>query len=131
MTPHWSERYLGRAWISGRHECTDLVEAVLRTEFGRRVRFPRAAGVRTRDRLIRERIEEFAVPLDRPPAEGDGVLMRVRGARRAVGCHIGVWCAPCGVPSVLHCGESLGVVAVALDELAGRGLEVAGVYGWR
>lgn len=130
MTPHWSERYLGRAWVEGRHECTDLVEDVLHAEFGRRVRFPRAAGVRERDRLVAERLAEFAAPLDRPPAEGDGVLLRARG-RRAVGHHIGVWAAPAGVPSVVHCIPELGAVAHALDELPGRGLEVAGLYRWR
>lgn len=130
MMPHWSERYLGRPWVEGRHECTDLVEIVLAEEFGRRLRFPRAAGVRERDRLVATRIGEFAAPLDRPPAEGDGVLLRARG-RRAVGSHIGVWCEPAGVPSVLHCAEALGAVVHALDALPGRGLEVAGLYRWR
>ena len=127
---HWSDRWLGWEWVEGERECGDFVAHVLRAEFGRGVSLPRARGVRERDRFVARLAGDFARPLDRPPAEGDGVLMRALG-RRGVGHHLGLWCAPAGVPSVLHAQPAIGAVRHPLDELAIRGLEVAGLYAWR
>lgn len=129
MPAHWSTRWLGWRYERGRRECTDFVSEVLAAEFGRQVVFPRAAAcVRARDRLIESACEAVAIPLARPPVEGDGVLLRALG-RRGVGHHIGVWCAPGGVPSTLHAMEEWGAALHPLDALPG--LEVAGLYGWR
>ena len=127
--PHWTERWIGWRFEAGARECSDLVTEVLATEFGRRLELPRPSTVRDRDRLVAAHLGELARPLDRPPAEGDGVLMRAAG-RRAVGHHIGLWAAPAGEPSVLHAIAGLGGVLHPLAELHATGLEVAGLYAW-
>ena len=125
---HWSRRWIGRPYVAGRYECTDFVEEVLAAEFGHSLALPRADGVRARDRLIAALTGDYARPPDRPPEEGDGVLLQAAG-RRGVGQHIGLWCAPAGVPSVLHCESGMGGIVHALARL--RGLEVVGIYAWR
>ncbi len=129
MSRHWTSSWIGRSYIAGEYECTDLVADVLRAEFGREVGFPRARGRRRREHLVQELAAVYARPLDRPPADGDGVLMRPPGSRRP-GSHIGVWCAPMGVPSVLHCLCGTGVVLHALARLPVAILEAEGVYAW-
>lgn len=125
---HWSRRWIGRAYLPGRYECTDFVTEVLAEEFGVALSLPRAAGVRERDRLITTLTVDYARPLDRSPEEGDGVLLRTSG-RRGVGQHIGLWCEVDGAPSVLHCESGMGGIVHALSRL--RGLEVVGIYEWR
>lgn len=127
---HWTERWIGWRYEEGSRECGDFVAMALEREFGRRIVLPRASTLRDRDRLVAAHLGELARPLDRPPAEGDGVLMRARG-RRAVGHHIGLWCAPDGEPSVLHAIAALGGVLHPLAGLHVAGLEVVGLYAWR
>ncbi len=133
VTPHWSGRYIGRAHVEGAHDCADFVADVLREEFGRVwAPPPRAHAVRGRDAQIAALAADHARPLGagETPEEGDGVLMRMAGRRRLAGHHIGLWCAPAGEPSVLHCQAGLGTVLHPLRGLEARGLEPAGIYRW-
>ena len=127
---HWSARWVGWRYEAGRRECLDFVAEVLREEFEHRLDLPRPLGVRERDRLAAAALGEFARPLDRPPREGDGVLMRALG-RRGIGHHVGIWCAPASVPSVLHAQSGLGGVLHPLADLHRAGLALAGLYAWR
>ena len=131
--PHWSERWIGRDWVAGAYECSDFVAEVLAAEFGVAVRLPRAGPhIRERDRLVE--ITSPGLARRRRPGEraleGDGVLMRARGRRNAIGHHIGLWCLPGGEPSALHCAAGLGSCVHPLAGLPARGLELAGVYAW-
>lgn len=127
---HWAERYVGRPYVEGAHDCAHLVVAVMAERFGRHIDLPaHATGVRARDAQIDALRACLAVPVD-APAEGDAVLMRIAGRRRALGHHIGVWC-DAGTPSVLHCLAGLGTCLHPLRRLAQHGLEVTGVYRWR
>lgn len=131
--PHWSERWIGRAWVAGAYECSDLVAEVLAAEFDTDIDLPRAgANVRERDRLTARLAPALARRLasDEAPREGDGVLMRARGRRSVAGHHIGLWCAPGGEPSVLHCLAGAGSCVHALAGLPARGLETDGVWRW-
>ncbi len=133
--PHWSERWIGRDWRPGVYECSDFVAEVLAAEFGVAVDLPRAgaaAGVRARDRLTARLAPSLARPLapGEAPREGDGVLMRARGRRTIAGHHIGLWCAPGGEPSALHCAAGLGSCVHALAGLPARGLEADGIWRW-
>ena len=127
---HWAEGYVGRPHVAGAHDCADLVEAVMAERFGRRLALPgRAAGPRGRDAQVAALAGVFAAPCA-DPREGDAVLMRQAGRRRAVGHHIGVWCAPGGAPHVLHCLAGAGTCLHALAALPAYGLEAVGVYRW-
>ena len=133
--PHWSQRWIGRDWRAGVYECSDFVAEVLAAEFGVAVDLPRAgaaAGVRARDRLTARLAPSLARPLapGEAPREGDGVLMRARGRRTIAGHHIGLWCAPGGEPSALHCAAGLGSCVHALAGLPARGLEADGIWRW-
>ncbi len=134
MAPaHWSETYIGRPHVAGAHDCVDLVAAVRAETFARPWSPPpRAGSIRARDAQLGALAGEHARPL-RPgetPEEGDGVLMRIAGRKRGLGHHVGVWCAPGGVPHVLHCQAGIGTVLHPLAGLPARGLEATGVYRW-
>lgn len=127
---HWAERYVGRAYVEGAFDCGDLVVLASREVFGREIQLPaRAAGRRGRDRQIAGLIGDYAIPAV-APVEGDGVLMRRLGRRRVLGHHIGLWCAPGGVPHVLHCFNGIGTCLHPLHRLGAHGFEATGVYRW-
>ncbi len=131
---HWTEAYVGRAYIEGRFDCADLVVLVMRERFGRAIRFPdHAVGVRARDAQITALRGDFARPLGpgEAPREGDGVLMRMTGRTLATGHHIGLWCEAAGAPHVLHCLKGIGTCLHPLSGLDRHGLETVGVYRWR
>ena len=136
--PHWAEGYIGRPYIEGRHDCADFVAAVLRERFGREIALPgRAGNVRARDAQIVAMKGAYArrvAPEARgdlgAPREGDGVLMAAAGRGRCMGHHIGIWCAPGGVPHVLHCLKGVGSILHPLRDLGRRALVLEGVYRW-
>ncbi len=129
---HWSQYYVGRAYVEGEHDCVDLAAAVARKQFNLAVAPPpRAAGLRARDAQIAAVAAAHAAPVAAQEVrEGDIVLMRMRG-RRAAGHHLGVYCVLHGAPQVLHCMAGLGTVLHALRGLPQRGLTVSGFYRWR
>ena len=130
---HWTDAYVGRRYVEGRHDCVDLVATVLRKHFARVWRPPpRAEGVRARDAQVAALAGEHARPLGpgETARDGDGVLMRAAGRRRGIGHHIGLYVALPAGPSVLHCQRGLGTVLQPLAGLETRGLEVAGLYRW-
>ncbi len=127
---HWAESYVGQPYIEGERDCAHFVVTVLGERFSREIALPaHAAGVRARDAQIEALAGAFALPTI-APREGDGVLMREAGRRRVAGHHIGVWCAPSGVPHVLHCLKEIGVCLHPIRALARHGLEMTGVYRW-
>ena len=131
--PHWSERWIGRDWVAGAYECSDFVAEVLAAEFGVAVDLPRAGeSIRERDRLTRLCAPALARQLapGEAPLEGDGVLMRARGRRTVAGHHIGLFCAPGGEPSALHCAAGLGSCVHSLASLPARGLHADAVWRW-
>lgn len=126
---HWSARWLGRPYVRGVYECGEFVVDVEAAEFGRALALPHAHSVRERDRLVRALERELAEATP-APAEGDGVLMRARGRRSAVGHHLGVWCGLSEGPHVLHLTPGLGSCVHAIASLPERDLELVGVYRW-
>ena len=135
---HWSDAYLGRPYVEGVWDCADFVTEALRDVFRREVALPRpdragaGAAPRARDRAVETLRAAFAAPLapGARPREGDGVLMRAAGRRRAVGRHIGLWARIGGAACVVHCMAGAGVVRHELASLPGRGLECTGIWRW-
>ena len=64
------------------------------------------------------------------PEQPDGVLMRIRGNRRSLGSHIGIFTRVSGAPWVLHNVEKMGVRFQPIRQLVGIQLEVVGYYRW-
>lgn len=129
---HWTTRWLARSFPAD-WDCADFVRCVLEEQFGRTVELPsaRAAGLRGRDAQVREGAYALADATE-TPQEGDGVLMRALGRRRAIGHHVGVWCRLDGLPHVLHLLGSLRTPCLSpLDAVDRLGLEATGVYRWR
>ena len=127
---HWTETWLSHP-LPADYDCADLLVDVQATHFGRRIRLPQhQATIRARDRQIASLADGLGRPLDRPPREGDAVLMAAAGRSRTLGHHVGTWCAPGGVPSVLHWLTGIGICRHRIDELPARGLIITGVYEW-
>lgn len=128
---HWSENYIGRAYVRGEADCARLVCAVRREVFGLPVpeeaEPERAASLLARYHQMREGIADYGARTD-TPQEGDAVLMLCRGRAS----HIGVYCVVDGEPSVLHAMENAGMaVRHRLRDLPRILLAVEGFYRWK
>ncbi len=129
---HWSEKWLGRDFVPGEHDCLHFVRDVLRVEFGVRVRIPvrdHPVRIRAMAREIAAGKGEVAMPMICDPDEGDGILMSPHGSTLG-GSHIGICAKPGDEPHVLHCVKDLGSVLWPLQGLDGRGWQVEGAYRW-
>lgn len=124
---HWTDAYIGLPYIAGEQDCAAVVARVQREVFGRAVTVPaeRADGPFGKSAQIAQGAQDLADPVTEP-AEGDAVLMQVRGL-----WHVGVWFHQ-GEPWVLHALRSSGqVVSHRLRDLAGLGIRVEGFYRMR
>ena len=133
-SPHWSDAWLGRPFLSGTFECWDLVAAArvalghARPDDARWAARARGASRRRRAALLvlaahEARIARKLAPGE-APAEGDGLTMAEGGARRASHCGLLVALRPDRPPAhVLHCLPDIGVVRHRLDALATVRLE--------
>ena len=123
--PHWSARYLGRPWLEGEWECTDLVSAAVRVLGGPAVAIPRPArSASARDAQVQAEQRGMWRRTD-SPAEGDVALMR---PGRVLAWHVGVGVRqPEGI-AVLHVDRERGTVLDSVSWLARWGLAVEGWY---
>ena len=128
---HWTEKWLGRPYVAGQHDCLDFARDVLLDEFSIEIRIPHreATGLRGFAREIAELGGDVATPIVAGLREGDGVLMSKRGWQRG-GHHVGLWTAPGGTAHVLHCIKGLGSVLWPLHGLQERGWQMEGCYRW-
>lgn len=123
---HWSDGYIDIPHAE--LDCGELVERVLREQFGREVRFPRKQrqDLEHRSALIVAHRDAFATRID-APVDGCGVLMFARGRR----AHIGLYCLIQGLPYVLHSDALFGSsMRVPLERLKMR-CKVEGWYAWK
>lgn len=127
MSTHWSDRYIGLPWIERQFECSDLAALVQREVFGRDLHLPteHGEGPFGRSAAISRNRDEFAQRVE-TPADGDGVLLRVRGHLQ----HIGVYCLIEGEAWVMHNQKNVGVHRTRLRELAQWGYAMEGYYRW-
>ncbi len=135
-TPHWSARYIGRAYVPRVFDCAALAALVQREVFAREVQVPADRANAPGGRLVAaaDQIEAIKAAHTRrvaTPEDGDGVLMFCRGRPS----HIGVACMVPGEAGselyVLHALASIGqVVLHRARDLARYGLAVEGFYKW-
>ena len=127
---HWTDAYIGRPWVEGRHECKDLVMVVEREQFGRVLDLPApAATLRSRDAQWRGLAREYATPVQAAEAcEGDVAHLTSSG-HRAGPHHLGVLCILPGAGHyILHCARGLGTCLHRPADLPAFGWELRGYY---
>ena len=127
--PHWSERYIGRPY-SSTNDCAQLAFDVRCEVFGsipeHLLSLERERTSLTRARQMDTLVHDLGTPTT-TPEEGDAVLMLVRGRAS----HIGIYCSPNGVPSVLHAMKNAKqAVLHRLVDLPRLLLAVEGYYKW-
>lgn len=126
---HWSDTYVGRQYISGEFDCADLAAAVRREVFAQDIQLPteRRPGPFGRNAQIADLQADYADCTEQP-ADGDAVLLNVRGRLQ----HIGVYCLIDGEPWVLHNAmDARQVVRQRLRDLTMYGYRVGGYYKWK
>lgn len=125
---HWSEHYVGMAYIEGTFDCAHFVELVQQQQFGRTLNLPKehADDYRAQQRQIDAEKARFITPTD-DPQDGDCVLIISRGRAE----HIGVYCSIHGIGYVLHNHRAAGRVCLhRIRSLPAQGMDVQGIYRW-
>lgn len=126
MREHWSARYLGRPWIAGVWECTDLVRAAVLHLGGPALVIPRPArSAASRDAQIcaARRLWRASTA----PREGDVALMR---AVRTRAWHVGVGVRQPEGLDVLHVSGEWGTLISSQAQLVRWGVCLDGWYTW-
>lgn len=124
--PHWSDSYINIPHT--RLDCAELVEVVLREQFGRAITFPRRQDddIDHRSSIIVAHQDDYADCIEQP-VDGCGVLMLFRGRR----AHIGLYALIRGLPHVLHSDAVFGAsVRMPLQRVA-QVYRIEGFYAWR
>lgn len=124
---HPLEAWVGRP-CGGERDCAALVEDVLR-DMGCPLTLPtdRREWVRVPESDVLAFADALADPV-KTPQDGDVALMRLRGAQRAYGGHVGVVGLVGGKPWVLHALPGSGSVFHPVRDLRRTRYELAGFY---
>lgn len=134
---HWSDAYVGRAWVPGQFDCADLAQAVRADVFGHAIPLPSertylglvgAARINAMRDQVRSLKDDFARRIEPGEAvEGDAVLLVGRGRPD----HIGIVCDIEGARWVLHAAAGpRQVVRTRLRDLGLAGYDIEGFYRW-
>ncbi len=127
---HWSEAYVGRAYVPGAYDCAALAADVQREVFGRAVVIPaeRPDGPSESAAAIAAIKADHAVRLE-APAEGAIVLMRRGSLARP--WHVGTYFERAGEGWILHTTRSAGGATVMRARDVSRfGFQIEGYYAW-
>lgn len=125
---HWSCKYLGLSYKE--YDCAELVELVLRKEFGIDRSFPRPSrNAAERFKTIRESMSTFLnEEPTQDPREGDCIIMS--GSHKFN--HVGVLVIHKGIKYCLHSSARFGsVVRHQIRQLPMMQLNVEGYYTWQ
>ncbi|POS08021.1 hypothetical protein C3Y08_11030 [Burkholderia gladioli] len=122
---HWSSGYLGIPHAE--LDCGQLVELVLREQFGRNIQFPRRQrdDLAHRSALIVESAPDYARPIAEP-VDGCGVLMWARGRR----AHIGLYVVIDQIPYILHSDQPMGASILTPVRRLPAWYRIEGYYAW-
>lgn len=125
---HWSDAYVGRAYIPEVGDCAALAEQVAHEVLGLTIGLPasHASGYRSQAKQILELKDSYAVKIDEPQ-DGQPILLIARGRV----CHIGVMCFISSQWWVLHADQSAGmVIRQKLSDVTRLHFMVEGYYKW-
>lgn len=133
---HWSQRYVGRAYVEGKFDCADMARLVQLEVFKREVNIPGSRDYADKQGIARVRAQHSQIQRGLPscatrtdsPQDGDGVLLAGRGYVN----HVGVYCVINGEAYVLHAarGYRQAVLSKVRDLPFVHGLKVEGYYRW-
>jgi hypothetical protein len=144
---HWTDEFMGIPFSEA--DCVELCGRVAEF-FGVHPDLPHDrpdASPWTYSAWLQERMPEYVYPIvglwdesaephedyvermhAARPREGDIALMKLRGRF----CHVGIYCEPSGIPSVLHTDQAHGAsVRVPINRLRYWQVEIEGYYRWR
>ena len=131
---HWTTQFLSRKYVPGAYDCLDLVREAVAAVRGIEIALPDKRSFRQWNKASAEaEFSDLAVETSMDEAEdGDLVLMRIRGRRRDLGSHVGVYVqSRYGLNLVLHCVQGVGVRINEAAAMASQGrYEIVGVYKW-
>ena len=128
--PHWTEEFIGRAYVKDEHDCATFVRDVVRQRLGFEIEIMEESEWR---RLSPQDLVDFSKSFANKtdnPVECDAVLMRILGSRRSLGSHVGLFVPINGRQYVLHNLEKLGTLLTWLPGLKSIHLECCGFYSW-
>ena len=125
---HWSDKFVGLPYDEKAFDCAGLAERVRLEVFGQELHLPseRRPGPFGRSAQISQNIDDFAVQTF-TPADGDGVLLLIKGRLQ----HVGMYCDIAGEPWVLHNNTGLGVTRRRVRDLGKWGYKIEGFYKWK
>lgn len=120
---------VGLPYCADTFDCADFAAHVQQVLFGRTVRLPNGRARSSRGMAtLKAEVGAYGTPTD-TPCDGDLVLMRDAGQRRAG--HVGVFLRMAHEDWVLHSDEAFGgSVAQRVWELADFGSTIEGYYTW-
>jgi hypothetical protein len=127
--PHWSDKYVGRKYVTQDYDCSCLAAEVSEIEFGKIVDLPITRGINAigQHRVLVQNKERLTEKVE-TPEDGDIVLM-IGGGRLN---HLGVYYKDNdGNAWVLHnCENAKQVVRTRLRSLSVYGFKLEGFYRW-
>lgn len=125
---HWSDRFVGEAYIPETGDCAALAERVAREVFGKLVGLPasHASTYREQAKQILELRDDYATRL---PVPKDGCPALFMGRGRL--CHIGVVCLIANEVWILHADQAAGfVIRQRLRDMTRLHWQLEGYYAW-
>ena len=122
----WAEKWVGTKYTEER-DCAWFVHEVMFRETGRPLDIPRMDWRRTTPSEVVNAGSHLAYEVQ-DPQDYDAVLMEIRGNRRGIGSHLGIYVQG---GWILHSTEVLGAVLSRISDLERLQLEVKGYYRWR
>jgi hypothetical protein len=136
MPSHWSDAYIGRAYIDVEFDCAELSRLVQAEVFHRVIALPTERTYRgltgpAKVRAMRDQLaackDDYGVRTS-APVDGDAALIRSRGRID----HIGTYCLIGGEPWVLHAAAGINqVIRTRVRDLELYGYALEGYYTWK
>ena len=125
---HWAEKWVGREYRPGEWDCADMVREVVMERTGIDVPLPSDREWRGMLPSTLQAFGETVVEETRQPEDGDCVLMKIKGHKRSLGSHVGIFAWVNGQAWVLHALAERGVVFCPVDQIGRMALDVVGYY---
>lgn len=126
---HWSDKYVGAAYVPETGDCAALAAQVAEVEFGTVPSLPTSHALTLRDQTaqILQHRDELADRIDQP-FDGCPALFIGRGRL----CHIGVMCWLAHEWWVLHADQTAGaVIRQRLRDMTRIHFKLEGYYKWK
>ena len=129
--PHWSDKYIGRAYVLESYDCATLAQEIAKNEFGIDAKLPIDHGKNSighQRQFIRYQSEIASLIAENELRDGDLVLMISCGRIN----HVGVYYRDNHIEWVIHNASNVGsVIRTRLRSLSVIGYQIEGFYRWK